>query len=1131
MINIEIYTKEGSHAGYENDVGSWTLWMNATNVRGGGADVPTYLPQWWKSRHHHGDGDGDDGDDDDDASWERADVDHLVVPPRSRRAFYVSAIGGPHLRYDAGGGGDDGGADADDADADAPPRYYRDARMAILASGTAKRHGWDGSHFRPRVFGGGVHYYVGAVPWNDGGGDGDDGGGAAEEEEEGGAVLLLPGVGIVPRYDDIAPNPTHGPSLATRPSASPFPTGSPTAGPTDRPTETPTDRPTLSPMDYGYLSTLFETPATAAAGGVGQKAKVYAGNMFDLKARSDVEISSLGFHTYVTANMNVWLYVKRGGYRDAEDDDADDDEEDNFDDPSSSSSSSSSGGGGGGGGWIAAVSNMTIRGMGSGNPTYIPYGSFEPILLRRREILGVYLTSDGPYLLTSMGELDGKPHVADPNLVLYEGSGVRYNPSLVAGSSSSSSSSSSGNYYSPRIFNGVVGYGNVVVPTGHPTVDVVTSELRVANVTFVPIADTYVERRGEDDVDGGETFGYSAQLMVDGRPERVALIQFDLTSLLGDTINRPTQIMKAVLRLYSMTSTVMSGGRVSVIPLNNDDDDDGGGDGGIDEGTTGWYDTPYAQEETGTYAGSFRAVWPEKFYEIDLTSALRNGDNGPPPGIIVRIGSDGGERAAMYRSRDGGSPNGPTLTVTFAYDPDSNRPLARTFGSDPPTPSPTILPVWEDAVVPSMPPRSYFNYDPSRGAGYGPEYWEGAEPDGYYDTLRRLVADTRTNRCADGSTQSPRDLCDTNDECLEFHMPRPRSGQYGLRNESSYRPTPIIMHNKLRLSYPERRSEGEMPEPPGTDFAHNVFKSGIQDLVHIDIKVRSEHKLCGKQYDAEMQLFHVHGQEGNFEALSILIEAGGTVVGEMGREDNPHFQMLLDYFQGKYDEDAGLCLRRRLRSRARAVFDGLRGGGGGERRGRRRGGDDDGKDDRGEETADDRRDDDDDAPPSSSSLADHLYRKIRDKFESLAPPGLRRRRDARLDVWDPLEPWYAYRSIHFWGYSGSITEPPCLQGVNWRVLDVPMRISLGQYVQLKTLMFDHVDPDTCAKTSTHFDESNARPVQPWTKGGVYRCRRSDYASDMERLASGGARKGFVQREKWWGVDNYPYIEPEFPDAG
>ncbi len=71
--------------------------------------------------------------------------------------------------------------------------------------------------------------------------------------------------------------------------------------------------------------------------------------------------------------------------------------------------------------------------------------------------------------------------------------------------------------------------------------------------------------------------------------------------------------------------------------------------------------------------------------------------------------------------------------------------------------------------------------------------------------------------------------------------------------------------------------------------------------MNIDIKVKSEHRLCGKQYDAEMQLVHVHGHEGNLEILAILIEAGGNVEGDMGYEDNPHFQLLLDYFQRKYD--------------------------------------------------------------------------------------------------------------------------------------------------------------------------------------------------------------------------------------
>ena len=65
------------------------------------------------------------------------------------------------------------------------------------------------------------------------------------------------------------------------------------------------------------------------------------------------------------------------------------------------------------------------------------------------------------------------------------------------------------------------------------------------------------------------------------------------------------------------------------------------------------------------------------------------------------------------------------------------------------------------------------------------------------------------------------------------------------------------MHNKLQLSYPQRSSERDRPEPPGVDFTNNVFNSGIQDLVNIDVKVKSKHRLCGRQY-AKMQLFHVH---------------------------------------------------------------------------------------------------------------------------------------------------------------------------------------------------------------------------------------------------------------------------------
>jgi hypothetical protein len=48
------------------------------------------------------------------------------------------------------------------------------------------------------------------------------------------------------------------------------------------------------------------------------------------------------------------------------------------------------------------------------------------------------------------------------------------------------------------------------------------------------------------------------------------------------------------------------------------------------------------------------------------------------------------------------------------------------------------------------------------------------EGDEWYDNVRGLDVDTRRNRCSDGTRQSPRDLCLTNDECVEWHEPRPR---------------------------------------------------------------------------------------------------------------------------------------------------------------------------------------------------------------------------------------------------------------------------------------------------------------------------------------------------------------------
>jgi hypothetical protein len=117
-----------------------------------------------------------------------------------------------------------------------------------------------------------------------------------------------------------------------------------------------------------------------------------------------------------------------------------------------------------------------------------------------------------------------------------------------------------------------------------------------------------------------------------------------------------------------------------------------------------------AGEAAARVVGRFCSVWPTRDYDVNLTPAFRGG-NTIPRGVLVRISSDRQDDGVVsWRSRDrndddgvgddddGGIPGddddarprgGPRLIVDFAYDPDTNRAMARDFGSDPPTPAPT----------------------------------------------------------------------------------------------------------------------------------------------------------------------------------------------------------------------------------------------------------------------------------------------------------------------------------------------------------------------------------------------------------------------------------------------------------
>ena len=97
--------------------------------------------------------------------------------------------------------------------------------------------------------------------------------------------------------------------------------------------------------------------------------------------------------------------------------------------------------------------------------------------------------------------------------------------------------------------------------------------LFVRNATFTPVEDSYIQRSE------GTAFGRKAQLKVDGSPESVELMKFDVSVLNGDNNNEPDQILSAVLSPYSMTESDF-GGVVSIVP---------GGD--MDGDAPTWYHT------------------------------------------------------------------------------------------------------------------------------------------------------------------------------------------------------------------------------------------------------------------------------------------------------------------------------------------------------------------------------------------------------------------------------------------------------------------------------------------------------------------------------------------------------------
>ena len=269
---------------------------------------------------------------------------------------------------------------------------------------------------------------------------------------------------------------------------------------------------------------------------------------------------------------------------------------------------------------------------------------------------------------------------------------------------------------------------------------------------------------------------------------------------------------------------------------------------------------------------------------------------------------------------------------------------------------------------------------------------------------------------------------------------------------------PRIESNKLRLFFKRRPCanitlvECVEPAPPHADFPNNW--GGYADLIHVDFKVPSEHTINGERFDAEMQVFHLHPSRRRTPTVSVVIRASRNGY-------NPIFQSILDQFQVVFNDHGAACLSRLQRERRRATEQTTRW-----------------------MTAAIHEDDfsawtdistEHNGPAHDESLVRRRLQYSFTPYHELLMP-----------------------SLHFFGYEGSITEPPCSEFVSWFVSDTPMQIGLSQLEQMKRLLFQHVSP-TCEKTSVHSGQSVARPIQDTFGRPVWRCTSSDFIADTDRF--------------------------------
>mmetsp|Transcript_50738 Transcript_50738/g.57467 ORF Transcript_50738/g.57467 Transcript_50738/m.57467 type:complete len:755 (+) Transcript_50738:294-2558(+) len=477
-------------------------------------------------------------------------------------------------------------------------------------------------------------------------------------------------------------------------------------------------------------------------------------------------------------------------------------------------------------------------------------------------------------------------------------------------------------------------------------------------------------------------------------------------------------------------------------------------------------------------------------------------------------------------------------------------------------PSPTALAITNsdgennDAGSSSSNPYSYSYYywDEFGPDGYGFGPWK--------DVLtKRTMRGVDSNQCGNVGNQSPIDIRLSGVACIEHHQIRTRAGDFRMGGDNNNVKLKILP-SKLRIwvqRRPCRHIENPVcsePDPPHADFPNGW--GGFADMLHVDFKFPAEHRIYGQTFDGEMQIYHIHPGRKRLPVVSVLMK----VVADSSNDDdadadadadgnnhydynnaghNEYFQRAIDAFQYEYDTNMSHCANNAIRNHNRRS-----------RRQRR-------LQNRAAKTAARRKWEVLGTPTNSdmtiaantrgnnTSHIDafdytinvtvkyngsetsygedriiydidrlvnttfggsweklhwyaNLLRQDSNSNSSNFTTQKEEHRRRRLAV----SKWYPYHeslipTYYFYGYDGSLTEPPCTEIVSWFVMDTPMTISKNQLEQMKHILFTNINGNTCEGSSVHFYNSVARPIQETTSNRqVWHCTRNDFVPDHER---------------------------------